>query len=92
MNLPGQYVQYVKESFEQDQLKYVRDAEIGLDKEKTMEKVRIYRFKDNIVSARVQLIKRDKNGRFQSYMTQNERLSLLLGILFTEVLIFLAII
>lgn len=57
-----------------------------------MEKIRIYRFKDNVVSARVQLIKRGKNGRFQSYMTQNERLSLLLGILFTEVIIFLAII
>ena len=41
---------------------------------------------------RVQLIKRGKNGRFESYMTQSQRLSLLLGILFTEVVIFLAII
>lgn len=92
MNLPGQYVQYVRESLEAGQLEYAKDVEIDLDKGKTMEKIRIYRFKDNVVSARVQLIKRGKNGRFQSYMTQNERLSLLIGILFTEVLIFLAII
>lgn len=57
-----------------------------------MEKIKIYRFKDNVVSARVQLIKRGSNGRFQSYMNQDKRLSLLIGILFTEVLIFLAII
>lgn len=82
----------VKEISGQDQHTFVKNVEIDYDKGKTMEKIRIYRFKDNIVSARVQLIKRGKNGRFQRYMTSDQRLSFLVGILLTEVIIFLAII
>ena len=42
-----------------------------------------------LIKGKYQLIKRGKLGRFQSYMTSDQRLSCLVGILFTEVLIFL---